>query len=57
MPLMTDKAYRICREHGGMWGSYPDHPVSDWQDEVSQHDTILGYWDWVVDQIEQAEEE
>lgn len=54
---LTDEAWRICQRYGGLWGSHTDHPVSDWQHEVSNHDTIIGYWDWVVNQIEQAKEE
>lgn len=36
----------------GHWGEHPDHPVSDWQYEVSNDDTRLGYWAWVANQIE-----
>ena len=31
----------------GHWGSHPDFPISDWQDEVSNDETRLGYWYWV----------
>jgi len=34
-------------QHGGTWGEHPDYPVSDWQYEVANGDTRLGYWDWV----------
>ena len=27
---------------------HPDFPVSDWQDEVTDGDTRLGYWEWVA---------
>jgi hypothetical protein len=45
----------------GTWGEHPDYPVSDWQSEVggggqSYCDTRQGYWEWVYDQLEQAEE-
>jgi hypothetical protein len=30
------------------WGESPDHPVSDWMYWVSNGDTRLGYWDWVL---------
>lgn len=33
--------------HGGHWGEHPDHPVDEWQFEVSENSTRLGYWDWV----------
>lgn len=25
----------------------PDHPIEDWQYEVANDDTRLGYWEWV----------
>lgn len=25
----------------------PDWPRKDWQYEVANNDTVLGYWDWV----------
>ncbi|WP_294131763.1 hypothetical protein [Sphingobium sp.] len=30
------------------WAEHPDHPVADWQAEVANDDTRLGYWDWVA---------
>lgn len=42
---------------GGVWEENPAHPVSDWQYEVENGDTRLGYWEWVVCQLEQAEDE
>lgn len=35
-----------------VWGSDPDHPVEQWQYEVENDDTRLGYWDWVAGQQE-----
>jgi len=32
-----------------VWAEHPEHPVSDWQYEVSNGDTRLGYWDWLVE--------
>jgi hypothetical protein len=29
------------------WAEDPDWPVQDWQAEVSNDDTRLGYWPWV----------
>lgn len=37
------------------WGEDPDYPVSDWQREVAQDYTRLGYWDWVKEMKFQAE--
>lgn len=41
---------------GGVWRENSAHPVSDWQYEVANGDTKLGYWEWVVCQLEQAED-
>lgn len=32
------------REH---WDKDEDYPVEDWQYEVANNDTRLGYWAWV----------
>lgn len=34
------------------WGSDADFPVADWQYEVANDDTRLGYWEWVDAQRE-----
>jgi hypothetical protein len=34
------------------WGSYFKYPRYDWQAEVVNDDTQLGYWDWVMHKIE-----
>jgi hypothetical protein len=47
----------LADQHGGIWGEHPDYPVSDWRAEVSNNDTRLGYWDWVMSQMEQDENE
>lgn len=38
------------------WDSHPDYPVEDWQWEVSNDDTRLGYWGWVKSQMDQDAE-
>jgi hypothetical protein len=38
-------------------GEHPCFTKQDWKDEVSNDETIRGYWDWVQAQIEQAEDE
>lgn len=43
----------ICEQFGGVWGEHLDFPVEYWQDEVSNDDTRLGYWDYVEARIEQ----
>ena len=35
-----------------IWDDDPDHPVADWQYEVANNDTRLGYWQWVEAQRE-----
>jgi hypothetical protein len=39
------------------WGNHPEHSLEDWQTEVADADTRLGYWDWVICRCEQAEED
>ena len=51
---MTDSA--TLRSHYGTWGEHPDFPSSDWQDEVADDATRLGYWDWVEAQIDALED-
>lgn len=34
------------------WEEQPGHPVEDWQAEVANRDTALGYLDWVAARIE-----
>ncbi|MFZ2527646.1 MAG: hypothetical protein WAX14_08335 [Rhodococcus sp. (in: high G+C Gram-positive bacteria)] len=46
-----DNAADLVRVHG-MWGSHPQFRVSDWQYEVGNGDTRLGYWEWVAAQLE-----
>ena len=38
------------------WGEHPEHPMADWQNEVANGDTRRGYWDWVANQLEMAED-
>lgn len=33
-----------------IWASDDDYPVEDWQYEVSEDNTRLGYWEWVQHQ-------
>lgn len=36
-------------------GEHPQHPRQDWCAEVAMGNTLRGYWDWVVAQIEESE--
>jgi hypothetical protein len=47
---MTDDA-TLCSQYGH-WGSHPDYPVTDWQAEVANDETRLGYWVWVETRID-----
>lgn len=37
----------------GSWGSHPEHPVSDWQYEVANDETRLGYWEWLENKLDE----
>lgn len=39
------------------WSDHPDHPASDWQYEVANGDTRLGYHEWIAAKIEERDEE
>lgn len=38
-----------------IWGEHPGHAVADWQYEVANGDTRLGYWAWVATREEVEE--
>ncbi len=33
-------------------GEHPEHPLSDWKHDVGNGDTVLGYQDWVIHNLE-----
>lgn len=37
---------------GDVWGAHPSYSREDWQLDVGNGDTNLGYWDWVQHQLE-----
>ncbi|BBX87972.1 hypothetical protein [Mycolicibacterium aubagnense] len=41
-------------EQHGHWGDHSQYPVADWQYEVGNGDTRLGYWPWVAEKIATA---
>ena len=45
---------QAANESGGRdtWDEDPNYPVADWQYDVSNDDTRLGYWEWVDAQLE-----
>ena len=40
----------MVESHVGYWNEDSKFPVADWQYEVANGDTRLGYWDWVYAQ-------
>ena len=40
------------RKQYGTWGEHPKYPLADWQYEVANGDTVIGYWGWVTDRLE-----
>ena len=53
MIIPTDE--QLIQEYG-FWGSHPDYPDLEWQDEIVNGNTRLGYWRWVESQLADAEE-
>jgi len=52
---MSNEAKILARKHGGHWGEHPEHSQYEWVIDVSENNTRLGYWDWVLDQIDANE--
>jgi hypothetical protein len=40
---------------GDHWAEHPDFTHSDWAQEAAELNTLAGYWDWVVSEIEQRQ--
>ena len=40
----------------GTWGEHPEHSRESWRGEVSNEETNLGYWEWVLQQEEANED-
>ena len=43
--------------NGGHWGEHPEYGLSEWQAEVEEDSTRLGYWEWVDARICESGEE
>ena len=55
-PVRTALVERVILQCGdNVWGACKQYPISDWQHEVENRDTILGYWEWVISQAESDE--
>jgi len=52
-----DPLQALINEHadGNSWGEHVDYPRADWRYEVDNNDTGLGYWEWVLHRLEDAE--
>jgi hypothetical protein len=35
------------------WGEHEIYGIVSWKYEIANDDTRLGYWDWVLDKIEE----
>lgn len=44
---------QVATEYGGYWSENPDFPSTDWQIEVVQGNTRLGYWEWVIHRLDE----
>lgn len=50
MPRAIKQVIEQCG--GDVWGRCSDYARADWEYEVSNGDSILGYWEWVIHQAE-----
>lgn len=46
----------LANLYGGHWGEHPDYPASDWAGEAASDETRLGYWEWVLNKIENSDD-
>ena len=44
-------ADKLMEANGGYWSEYPRYTVRYWQRQVANHETRLGYWEWVAVQL------
>lgn len=45
---LAGAASDLRETYGGHWGKHPEYPLEQWQDEVRNNDTRLGYWEWIA---------
>lgn len=55
--MLATKFHEVFGDNADFWGQDPDYPLEDWQSEVADDNTRLGYWDWVVVSREFADED
>ncbi|MGE4306678.1 MAG: hypothetical protein AB7E24_21920 [Novosphingobium sp.] len=47
--MLLGKSHAASAADGGAgWSEDPEYPLADWQAEVANDDTRLGYWAWVA---------
>lgn len=47
-----DATHNLQEANGGYWGEHPEILVEDWQYDVMENNTRLGYWEWVQARID-----
>jgi hypothetical protein len=55
--MRASQFHQVFGGQGNFWGSDSVFPIEGWQEEGSNDETRLGYWDWVLCQREQAADE
>ncbi|WBO21744.1 hypothetical protein [Sphingomonas abietis] len=45
---LINPAHEVANDTTSVWDEDPDHPVADWQYEVANGDTRLGYHGWIA---------
>lgn len=53
MTTVAERAWQLREE---FTDNHPDYTIVDWQIAAGCGDTVLGYWEWVVHQIEANED-
>lgn len=57
-PIRTSEVEQLIAKHGDdIWGIHPIYPIEDWQFEVCNNDSRLGYWEWVLVKVSELENE
>jgi hypothetical protein len=53
--MISEKVAKIFEEEG-YWYDHPEHPLVDWQYEVANGDTRLGYQEWITAREDEGHE-
>jgi len=51
MSMMSDKAWQICQDCGGLESEHAEFTREVWIDAVMNRVTHFGYWHWVEVQV------